>query len=171
MNVTNSIILNLSSGDEYRIMLVDAPTEYLSEGIRNLIYENSVDIKEIIIERIHGGHVTNQRVLHQISNWLAECFIENPNMVLFYQCDDMNPIPSRNENSSHKRMPVQEYRSRLFSRLFNTYVSSHHIHDVINYPIRIDGEGYSYFMHIIARLQHTKVVECIGADVLEGFGK
>lgn len=171
MNVTNSIILNSSSGDEYRIMLVDTPTEYLAEDIRNLIHENSVDIKEIIIERINGGNVINQRILHQISNWLAECFIENPHMMLFYQCDDMNPIPSRNENSSHKRMSVQEYRSRLFSRLFNTYVSSHHIQDVINYPIRIDGEGYSYFVHIIARLRHVNVVECIGEDVLKGFGK
>lgn len=171
MIVTDSIILKSVNEDEYRIMLVEAPVRYLSDLVQVKILKASVDIIEIIIERVHGGKVTDQKLLHQISNWIAGCFADNPDMILFYQCDDINPIPSRNGHSSNSAISVQEYRSRLFSQLFNTYIRSHQIEGVFNYPIRIDGEGYSYFMHVIARKKHENVVKMIGFDILEGFGK
>lgn len=170
MKVTDSIILKSDEGDGYRVMLVEAPVAYLSEEVQQAIANASIDLREIIIERIQGGNVTKQRILHQISNWLAGCFADNQNMVLFYLCDDMNPIPLRNEHGSHRTMSVQEYRSRLFSRLFNTYINSHNISGVFNNPIRIDGVGYSYFIHIIARERHSDIEKQIANDVMEGFG-
>lgn len=169
MTVTDSILLSTDSHDEYRIMLVNAPIGYLADGVQLYIERHSIDIREIIIERVQGGNVTNQRVLHQISNWLAGCFADNPQMILFYQCDDMNPIPSLNSTLSN--ISVQEYRSKLFSRLFNTYVRSRQVEGIYNFPIRIDGEGYSYFMHIIARESHKDIVSMLRDDILEGFGK
>lgn len=171
MTITDSVIFNSNEGDEYRIMLVKAPTGYLSEDVRKTLTENSVDIREIIIERKKGGNVTNQKILHKISNWIADCFAENENMILFYQCDDMNPIPSRNKKSSYSKISVQEYRSRLFTRLFNTFIRTRQITGVFNYPIRIDGVGYSYFMHIIARESHKNIVKILNDDIFEGFGK
>lgn len=171
MKITDSIILNTTKGDEYRIMLVEPPLGYLSDAVQLQIKTSKVDIREIIIERIRGGNVTNQKVLHQISNWLAGAFAFSPNMILFYQCDDMNPIPSRNAKSSNNSISVQEYRSRLFTRLFNTYIKSHQMEGIYNYPIRIDGEGYSYFAHIIARNSQKNLVDSLRKDIFEGFGK
>lgn len=171
MTITNSVFLLSDSGDEYRVILVKAPIEYLTEDVRSVLKLNHVEIREIAIERIHGDNVTNQKLLHQISNWIADCFAENPNMILFYQCDDMNPIPSRNPKGNNRNIPVQEYRSKLFSRLFDTYVNSHNISGIFNYPIRIDGVGYSYFIHLIAREEQNSIVELISKDVLDGFGK
>lgn len=158
-------------GDEYRVVLPPAPKDALSEQVNDYLSKHKIEIKEIIVGRTKGNRTTSQKELHQISSWIADRFAENPNMILFYICDDMNPIPSRNSKSVNSRISVQEYRSKLFSYLFNTYISSHNISGVFNYPIQIDGEGYSYYIHIIARRKHAEFVQLIGKDVIEGFGK
>lgn len=166
-----SINVKAGTGDVYRIVLVPAPMGGLSEKVRDLLSAQGIEVSEIILGRIQGESSTAQKTLHQISGWIADRFAENPNLMLFYTCDDMNPIPSRNKKSINGSISVQEYRSRLFSRLFSTYTSSHHIIDVFNYPLRIDGEGYSYIIHLIARKEHSKIVECMAKDIMEGFGK
>lgn len=89
----------------------------------------------------------------------------------YYSCDDMNPIPSRNTKGANKNLSVQEYRSRLFSYMFDTYMISHQVSGFSNTPIIINGEGYKQFMHLIARDSHQSIVDLIKADVLEGWGK
>lgn len=143
----------------------------MSEDVNASLAGLGIEIREIIVGRTKGDGTTSQKELHQISCWIADRFAENPNMILFYICDDMNPIPSRNSKSFYSHITVQEYRSKLFSRLFNSYISSHNISGVFNLPIRIDGEGCSYFIHIISRERHASVVDMISSDVLEGFGK
>lgn len=81
MTITNSVFLLSDSGDEYRVILVKAPIEYLTKDVRSVLKLNHVEIREIAIERIHGDNVTNQKLLHQISNWIADCFAENPHMI------------------------------------------------------------------------------------------
>jgi hypothetical protein len=87
----------------------------------------------------------------------------------------MTPIPSRNKNSDNKDMPVNEYRSRLFSHIFDTYMTSHQVTGVINTPIQLDnyenGVGYSLFFHFIARDNHCDIVEMLKADIREVSGK
>ena len=88
---------------------------------------------------------------------------------------DMNPIPSRNENSDNRDLPVNEYRSRLFTHIFDTYMSSHQVTGVTNTPIRLDnyvgGMGYSIFIHLIARDCHNDVVELLKENIREVSGK
>lgn len=87
----------------------------------------------------------------------------------------MTPIPSRNKNSDNKDMPVNEYRSRLFSHIFDTHMMSHQVSGVINSPIQLDnyedGIGYSLFFHFIARDIHSDIVEMLKADIREVSGK
>ena len=87
----------------------------------------------------------------------------------------MMPIPSRNISSRNKHLPVNEYRSRLFSHIFDTYISSHHVTGVVNTPIRLenyeDGVGYSIFIHFIARDEHADLVEMLKNDIKEVSGK
>lgn len=72
-------------------------------------------------------------------------------------------------------MPVNEYRSKLFSHIFNTYMSSHLVSGVTNTPIRLDnyvnGTGYSLFFHFIARDIHSDIVEMLKDDIREVSGK
>ena len=97
------------------------------------------------------------------------------NLIIYYSCDDMAPIPSRNTNSDNKDMPVNEYRSRLFTHIFDSYMTSHQVSGVINTPIQLDnyenGIGYSLFFHFIAREKHSDIVEMLKEDIREVSGK
>lgn len=122
-----------------------------------------------------GESTTEQDVLHDITGWVADMFASNTDLIIYYSCDDMMPIPSRNASSDNKDLPVNEYRSRLFSHIFDTYMLSHQVTGVTNTPIRLDnyvnGQGYSIFIHLIARDKHADVVEMLKDNIKEVSGK
>lgn len=166
-----SFNISTRKGDEYRIMLSDANVSMLALQVRESLLVNDIDVSEIIIDRIRGGESTAQEVLHAITGRIADLFAENGNLILYYSCDDMNPIPSRNTKSANKDLSVQEYRSKLFSHIFDSYMVSHQVSGFSNTPIIINGEGYAQFMHLIARDKHLPIVNRIKEDVIEGWGK
>ena len=170
-----SFSITTKKGDEYRIMLIDADISMLAKKVRDIILENNLDISEIMIDRISGGESTAQEVLHTITGKVADLFAINVNLILYYSCDDMTPIPSRNTNSDNKNLPVNEYRSRLFTHIFDTYMASHQISGITNTPIRldnyVDGMGYSIFIHFIARTLHDDVIEKLKTEIKEVSGK
>lgn len=161
--------------NEYRVLLTSVNTEVLPERIQKILTSRNIDISELMIERISGESTTGQDILHDITGWVAELFASNPNVIIYYSCDDMTPIPSRNKNSDNKDMPVNEYRSRLFTHIFDSYMISHQVSGVINTPIQLDnyedGVGYSLFFHFIAREIHSDIVEMLKEDIKEVSGK
>lgn len=172
MEASYSII---QKDNEYRILMTPVNTGVLSEHIQTVLAHRKIDISELIIERIAGSSPTGQDILHDITGWIAELFANNPNLIIYYSCDDMNPIPARNKKSYNKDIPVNAYRSRLFSRIFDTYMTSHQVSGVMNTPIQLDnyynGEGYSLFFHFIARDVHNDIVELLKEDIIEMSGK
>ena len=166
-----SFSITTKKGDEYRIMLIDADISVLEEQVRNVIKNDNIDISEIIIDRLKGGESTAQEILHVITGRIADLFAENGNLILYYSCDDMNPIPFRNKRSANKNLPVQEYRSRLFSHIFNSYMCTHQVSGFTNTPIIICGEGYTQYMHLIARDRHQPIVDLVKEDIKNGWGK
>jgi hypothetical protein len=149
--------------------------EVLPDDIHNVLSSRKIDISELMIERISGESTTGQDVLHDITGWVAELFASNPILIIYYSCDDMTPIPSRNKNSDNKNMPVNKFRSKLFTHIFDTYMESHQISGVVNMPIQLDnyenGVGYSLFFHFIARDIHSDIVEMLKDDIKEVSGK
>lgn len=148
----------------------------MRKGLEEEIQESrGIDISELIIERISGETTTGQDVLHDITSWVAEIFASNPNLIIYYSCDDITPIPSGNKKSGNKNMPVNAYRSRLFTHIFDTYMASHQVSGVTNTPIQLDnyedGIGYSLFFHFIARDIHSDIVEMLEEDIREVSGK
>ena len=94
--MTYSFSITTRKGDEYRIKLLDVDISVLAKEVRDVIETNNFDISEIMIDRINGGESTAQEVLHAITGRIADLIAENENLILYYSCDDMNPIPSRN---------------------------------------------------------------------------
>lgn len=172
MEASYSII---QKDNEYRILLTSVNVEVLPEHILNVLTSRNIDISELMIERISGESTTGQEILHDITAWVAELFASNPNLIIYYSCDDMTPIPSRNKKGENKDMPVNEYRSRLFTHIFDSYMASHLVSGVINTPIQLDnyenGVGYSLFFHFIARETHNDIVEMLKEDIREISGK
>lgn len=155
---------------EYRILLTPANLSPLSDEIKKILHDRDIDVSELMIDRISGDTTTDQDVLHDITGWVADIFATHRNLIIYYSCDDMTPIPSRNANSENRDLPVNEYRSRLFTHIFNSYMASHQFSRVSNTPIRIDnyvnGYGYSLFFHFIARDQHYDIVDMLKEDIL-----
>lgn len=161
--------------NEYRVSLTSINPEALPEHILEILADNNIDVSELMIERVSGKSTTGQDVLHDITGWVAELFFDNPNLIIYYSCDDMTPIPRRNSNNGNRNMPVNEYRSKLFTHIFDTYMASHQISGVTNTPIQLDnyenGIGYSLFFHLIARNVHSDIVEILKNSILEIGGK
>lgn len=172
MEASYSII---QKDNEYRILLTPVNIEVLPEHIQTVLSSRKIDISELVIERICGNSTTGQDVLHDITGWVAELFASNPNLIIYYSCDDMTPIPSRNKKSGNKDMPVNAYRSMLFTHIFDTYMSSHQVSGVNNTTIRLDnyenGIGYSLFFHFIARDEYRDIVEMLKEDIWDVSGK
>lgn len=166
-----SFSISSRKGDEYRILFFDADISLLAENVQRTIVEKGIDISEIMIDRVKGGESTAQEILHAITGRVADLFAENENLVIYYSCDDMNPIPSRNMKGANRELSVQEYRSLLFSHIFDSYMYSHQVSGITNTPVIINGEGYTQFIHLIARSKHQAIVDLIKEDVIEGWGK
>ena len=160
-----SFNIQTQEGDEYIIAVADADITPLSEDIKQMLLEHHLQIGEIIIDRKKGDHCTGRKVLHKIANE------ENQDLILYYFCDDTNPIPNLNTKGQHKDLSSQEYRSRLFSKLFEGYKKSHQVTGINDYPIIIDGEGYKDFVHLIARSSHKGFVLAVRNDIKTGWGK
>ena len=101
-----SFSITTKKGDEYRIMLIDADISMLAKEVRDIILENNLDISEIMIDRISGGESTAQEVLHTITGKVADLFAINVNLILYYSCDDMNPIPSMHLIARNKHQSI-----------------------------------------------------------------
>ncbi len=108
-------IIQTQDGDKYVLSVIDADITLLSDDIQQMLSDNNLQIGEIIIERTAGKQYTCYKVLYQIATWLAGIFAQHQGLILYYLCDDMNPIPNQNTKGKNKDLSPQEYRSSLFT--------------------------------------------------------
>ena len=87
-------------------------------------------------------------------------------MIICYFCDFLSPIPA-----TRKKIPAQQYRSILFTRMFERYVSQHSIGDIMQSVLTIGGIEEDYYIHLIARSEHIKYVNMISEDIRTGYSK
>lgn len=168
MNISASLFSE--DGDEYRISLSSAADERLSEAVRKRLSLDHIEIVEVFLERVKGIGFTSNSTLCKITDVIARMFSENENMIIFFYCDDLGGIPTFRKSRS-KDMYPQKYRSRLFSCMFERYMSAHDSIPIDNYPMHI-GEGrYEAYLHFIARREHEIYVKLIKDDIYEGYGK
>ena len=66
---------------------------------------------------------------------------------------------------------MQEYRSRMFSAMFKRYVSQHHIVDIFDDEIKIDGVAESFYFHVIYHKEHALYAKMIAEGHHEDFDK
>ena len=100
-------------GDEYKLQFSTERSGVIADVILDSIERQGVIVVEIGLERSRGLNFTNHRVLAQIEKCIAEVILGNPNVILFFFCDFISLLPTMKKN-----MSVQEYRSRLFSKMF-----------------------------------------------------
>ena len=161
------VVVNISSvrGDEYRIRISSSDTRFLSDKVVQEI-SDSIDVLVIELERVRGQLPTGHNVLSQIEKVIADVFCQHPNSVICFICDFMSPIPA-----TSKKIPPQQYRSILFTRMFERYVLHHPVGNVIQSVLTISGMTDDYYIHIIARSEHMRFVNLISEDIRTGYSK
>ena len=157
-------IFRSSTGDVYLITLSEDHSFLSSEAVDTL---HDVVVVGIELRRLAGKNPTGQEVLTAIERTIAEFFVAHEKAIICYYCDFINPIPHTTKNT----MPPQEYRSRLFDKMFQRYSLQHGITDVRLSVVEINGINEKYYFHVIYREAHSLLASMIGHDLKEGFDK
>lgn len=103
-----------------------------------------------------------QRALNAVSRTLASFLIDNDDVVLCFYCDESTDVARHNQ-----AITPQEYRSRLFSAMFDRYVHTNKLVDFVNYIIRIENGGQPHFAHLICRETHLSAAKKIGELLMD----
>lgn len=127
-------------GDVYKLQFSTEHSGVTANDILDNFERQGVVVVEIGLERSKGLNFTSHRVLAQIEQCIAEVILDNPNAILFFFCDFISLLPTMKKN-----MSVQEYRRRLFSRMFERYVAQHHITDIFNRVTTVEGIAENYY--------------------------
>ena len=157
-------LLSTDEGDVYHITLSEDTVLFSQETLKII---NGVRVVGIDLRRLVGISPTGHEVLAAIEKVIANYFQDYDNVMLFYYCDFINPIPHTNKTS----MPPQEYRSNLFKLMFERYVSLHDIDDVHLSVITAKGIDDTFYFHLIYRERHAHLASVISQDIKEGYSK
>ncbi|MBQ0073924.1 MAG: hypothetical protein KBT34_06995 [Prevotella sp.] len=156
-----SVSLQSHSGDKYYVYLTPLDKRWWGDLV---LPEPNLEIYQIVLDRLEGGNVTDMHIIQEISKFIANVFLTN-DVIFYYVCDDLNEIPNANRSIS-----PQEYRSRLFSRMFDRYINSHGVEGLVDTPIIIkDAVGNNQYVHIISRDIHIASVNYLVNFIEEGF--
>lgn len=154
-----SFEINNSEGDQIMVAL----SYYDSETVRIFTSDPltlTLVFYDVTLIRKAGEGYVGSRVLFAISDILARFMSDNEDAVLCFYCDAATDV-LRN----HPDMLPQEYRSRLFSRVFDMYVKSHRLTGYINHCVEIDAPqnpANRQFAHFICREAHLPAVRALG---------
>lgn len=146
-------------GDQIRIAL----SYYDSETIRLFSSDPlalTLVFYDVTLIRECGEGYVGYNMLYAVSDTLAKFMFENDDAVLCFYCDG-----NTNVKRNHADISPQEYRSLLFTRMFDKYTGMHGLTNFVNHRVRMDIDGdsmKSQFAHFICRKEHEKAVNKIG---------
>lgn len=159
-----------TSGDQYILSLSRDGEKFLSSEVCSELAKQGIEVWGILLLRKgRKENVTSISLLSEISNSITLFVLQHPNVILYYQCDDMDDAPM-NGRKRISGVSVQRYRSMLFSLMFEKQAKYVPL-DVVNVPIFFDFMGHETYIHLIARESHLPFVQLIKDDVKEGFDK
>ena len=164
--MNQEFIIQADQGDEYRLRITSDHIGMLSDEIIQELKAKGIQVVDIELERTKGLHVTSLRVLAKIEECIAEVFFSRQDIMICFFCDFISLVPSMK-----KKMSVQEYRSRLFSDMFERYIKIHHIDGIRNQVVTVNGVAEDYFAHVIVREEHIHLARIIGEGIQKDYGK
>lgn len=136
---------------------------YDNETVR-IVSENPLALTlvfyDVTLIRKAGHGYVGYKVLFSVSDVLGKFMDENEDAVLCFYCDADTDV-----RRNHRAMPPQEYRSRLFSRMFDMYVKSRGLSGLENLRVEMEEPGdpaNRRYAHFICREEHKDAVAEIG---------
>ena len=157
------------SGDEYKLQFTTERSGMITPELLDRINHDGIEVIEIGLGRSKGNSTTSPLILNQINQTIADVFEAHPNAVICFFCDFINFIPSMSKR--RRDMTVQQYRSLLFSQMFERFTTHHHLDDIYNRVVTIEGVSEPYYFHIIARKVHLPYANMIEEEFHKDFDK
>lgn len=148
-----------TEGDHIMVALSYYDYETVKVFTSDLLTQTLVFYDVTLVRKAGKGYV-GYKMLFAVSDTLARFMDENEDAVLCFYCDADTDV-----RRNHGNMLPQEYRSRLFSRMFEMYVKSHKKSGFINHRVEIedpDNSNHRQYAHFICRKEHEHAVAAIG---------
>ena len=156
-----------SNDNTVRLGLETAGTTFLGEKISKELESRGVEILEVVLDRESGKSMAGMALLDNISSVVANVFMENRNAILFFYCDDLNEIP----RCRTRKISPQEYRSNLFSHMFERCVVKHGLESIHDITIRVNAIDRPLFFHFISRDEQMDLIDEIKEDFASTYSK
>ncbi|MDE5791725.1 MAG: hypothetical protein K2H96_10920 [Muribaculaceae bacterium] len=117
---------------------------------------------DVSLVRKGGSGMVGYNILMRIASILADFLKENEGAVLCFYCDGVTELERHNKN-----IPPQQYRSMLFSKMFDLYIHKYRVEGIVNYPIVIAEKDpwKSQYAHFICRENHLEIIHAL-RDIL-----
>lgn len=156
------------SGDEYKLQITSEHSGLIAPKLLDCLNAEGIEVFEIGLGRAKGTLPTSPHVLARIEEIVAEVFLSHPNAVISFFCDFITAIPSMNRK---RKMTVQQYRSQLFSYMFDRFIRRHHLDGIYNKVVIVQGVAESYYFHVITRQEHLRFADMIAEGHHQDFDK
>lgn len=148
-------------GDQIRIALSYYDIESL-QAFTNDPLTLSLVFYDVTLVRISGEDTVGYKTLKTICDVLFRFMKENDNVVLCFYCDDLTDVVRH-----HIELTPQEYRSRLFSRMFDMYIKTEDVIGIVNYGIKIVDDGTPRYAHFITPEKYLPAVRLLGNIIMD----
>ena len=162
-------VIQSGSGDEYKLEFTTERSGMIAAELLDQINSEGIEVVEIGLGRTKGTTPVTPLALAQIEQIIADMFLSHPNVIISFFCDFIHAIPAMSKRKGG--MTVQQYRSKLFSCMFARFTDHHHIDNVYNRVVVIQGVAEPYFFHIISRKEHLKYADAIADAHHKDFDK
>ncbi|MDE5643196.1 MAG: hypothetical protein K2I56_06855 [Muribaculaceae bacterium] len=156
-----SFDIHNDKGDQVRVALSYYDTESM-QAFTNDPLTLTLVFYDVTLVRVSGENNIGIRTLKAICDVLYRFMNDNDTAILCFYCDDLTDVARH-----HTELTPQEYRSRLFSRMFDIYVKSNNIADIVNYGIIIETENTPRFAHFITPEKYLPAVMLLGNIIME----
>lgn len=148
-------------GDQVRVALSYYDTESMQAFTDDPLTLTLV-FYDVTLVRISGEGTVGVKTLKAICDVLFRFMDENDTAVLCFYCDDLIDVARH-----HTELTPQEYRSRLFSRMFDMYVKANSVTRIVNYGIKIEDNQTPRFAHFITPEKYLPAVKLLGNIIME----
>ena len=159
-----------AAGDCYAVEISRLTDGFLGDETLKYLNDKKLELWNIILVREGWREkVTPVRLLLEISTAIANFYQLHKNVILCFQCDDIEDVPmSRTKRANG--ITVQKYRSVLFSNMFERYAEKHEL-PLVNYPIYFEACGNDVYIHLLTHECNIDAINVIKADVMQCFSK
>lgn len=156
-----SFDINNDKGDQVRVALSYYDTESLQAFTSDPLTLTLV-FYDVTLVRISGKGTVGIKMLRAVCDVLFRFMRENDTAVLCFYCDDLTDI-----SRHHLDFTPQEYRSQLFSKMFDMYTQATDIIGIVNYVVRIENDDAPRFVHFITPDKYLSAVKLLGDIIMK----